>query len=72
MTSITTSLSEGDRLAHGIVGSWQVVEDVRVELGLAQVVRNPRREQSFRRSDPMRDVNPRRDRIAAVGISVSF
>ena len=60
----------GDR--RSVVGSLPLVGQVAAEVGLFSVTGAEVKEREFRRSDPMADVQPRRSRVAAVGLRMSF
>ena len=56
---------------HKLVAAMPVAKDVHIGLGLMSVSRYSPREPDFKRA-PMKDVEGRRQRIAAVGLSLSF
>jgi len=60
----------GDR--RSVVGTLPLVGDVAAEVGLFSVSGATPKEREFRRSDPLADVQPRRSRVAAVGLRMSF
>jgi hypothetical protein len=62
--------SPGSR--HSIVGSWPLVGPVAAEVGLFSVAGAMPKERELKRSDPLADVAPRRSRVAAVGLRMSF
>lgn len=63
--------SPGSR--HSIVGSWPLVGPVAAEVGLFSVAgAAPPKERELKRADPLGDVAPRRSRVAAVGLRMSF
>ena len=63
---------DGSReFGHRLVGALPLSRDVRVGIGLMAVPRYSRRDPDFTRA-PMKDVEGRRQRIAAVGLSFSF
>lgn len=62
---------DGSReFGHRLIGAVPLSRDVRIGVGLMAVPRYSRKEPSMRL--PMKDVEGRRQRIAAVGLSVSF
>ena len=62
--------SPGDRRA--VVGSVPLVGPVAAEVGLFSVTGATVKERELKRTDPMADVQPRRSRVAAVGLRMSF
>lgn len=56
---------------HRMIGAVPLSDDVRIGVGLMSVPRYSRKEPDFTRA-PMKDVEGRRQRIAAVGFSISF
>lgn len=60
----------GDRRA--VVGSFPLAESVAAEVGLFSVTGADLKERELKRTDPMADVQPRRSRVAAVGLRMSF
>lgn len=60
----------GDR--RSVVGSIPLVGPVAAEVGLFSVTGASPKERELKRSDPMADVQPRRSRVAAVGLRMSF
>jgi hypothetical protein len=63
---------DGSReFGHRMVGAVPLSRDVRIGVGLMSVPRYSRKEPDFTRA-PMKDVEGRRQRIAAVGFSISF
>ena len=72
ITSSTTIRQDGSTgIRNGIVGSVPVAPDVELGVGLFSVTRY-KGEPDFKRSQPMRDVGERRNRLAAVGLKVKF
>lgn len=64
---------EGDRdVRKGVIGSWEVDRDVRLGLGLLSVSRYSPREPDFRKTSTVRDMGGRKQRIAALGLSIDF
>jgi hypothetical protein len=62
--------SPGDRRA--VVGSLPLVGPVAAEIGLFSVTGAEVKEREFKRTDPVADVQPRRSRVAAVGLRMRF
>jgi hypothetical protein len=60
----------GDR--RSVVGSLPLVGTVAAEVGLFSVTGATPKEREFKRSDPVADVQPRRSRVAAVGLRMNF
>ena len=60
----------GDR--RSIVGSLPLVGSVAAEVGLFSVAAAVVKEREPKRTDPMADVQPRRSRVAAVGLRMNF
>jgi hypothetical protein len=56
---------------NGIIGSMPVAPNMEVGVGLFSVTRY-KGEPDFKRSQPMRDVGERQNRLAAVGLKVKF
>ena len=56
----------------GLVGSVPAAPNMNVGIGLFSINRTNARERDMRRLQPMRDVNERGSRMAAVGLSVRF
>ncbi|HEX8402570.1 MAG TPA: hypothetical protein VF628_12800 [Allosphingosinicella sp.] len=56
----------------GLVGSVPVSSNMNVGVGLFSINRTSPRDRDLRRLQPMRDVNDRGSRMAAVGLSVRF
>ncbi len=56
----------------GLVGSVPVAPNVNLGVGLFSVNRTSPRDRGMQRLQPMRDVNDRGSRMAAVGLSVRF
>ncbi|HZG09529.1 MAG TPA: hypothetical protein VEZ70_11180 [Allosphingosinicella sp.] len=57
---------------HAIVGSLPLVGPVAAEVGLFSVNGASVKEREFKRTDPMADVQPRRSRVAAIGLRMLF
>jgi hypothetical protein len=57
---------------RAIVGSLPLVGPVAAEVGLFSVTGATIKEREFRRTDPVADVQPRRSRVAAVGLRMRF
>jgi hypothetical protein len=57
---------------HAIVGSLPLVGPVAAEVGLFSVDGATLKEREFKRTDPLADVQPRRSRVAAVGLRMAF
>ena len=55
-----------------LIGSLPVARDVNIGLGLIEVTRTSPKEKSLQRMQPITDTLGRSDRIAAIGLSVSF
>jgi hypothetical protein len=55
-----------------LIGSMPLSGNARVGVGLIEVTRMSNREQAVRRIRPMSDTGGESDRIAAVGLSISF
>ncbi len=62
--------SPGDRRA--VVGSVPLVGPLAAEVGLFSVTGANMKERELKRTDPLADVQPRRSRVAAVGLRMSF
>ena len=64
---------DGSReVRKGVVGSWPVKGDLSVDVGLFSVTADARKQRQFKASaDPM-DMSGRRQRVAAVGLSLRF
>jgi hypothetical protein len=60
----------GDRRA--VVGSMPLVGPLAAEVGLFSVTGASPKEREVKRADSMLDVQPRRSRVAAVGLRMSF
>lgn len=56
----------------GLVGSVPVAPNTSLGVGLFSINRTNARDRDLGRLQPMRDVNERRSRMAAVGLSVRF
>jgi hypothetical protein len=69
-SAITHDGTPGDR--RSIVGSLPLLGPVAAEVGLFSVTGANQRERELKRSDPMADVQPRRSRVAAVGLRMDF
>ncbi|HEX9953722.1 MAG TPA: hypothetical protein VGB48_00720 [Allosphingosinicella sp.] len=57
---------------RAIVGSMPLVGPVEAELGLFSVTGAKVKERELREADPMSDVQPRRSKVAAVGLRMRF
>ncbi|HEY0026580.1 MAG TPA: hypothetical protein VGC35_01805 [Allosphingosinicella sp.] len=62
--------SPGDR--RSVVGALPLMGAVAAEVGLFSVSGANAKEREFKRNDPVADVQPRRSRVAAVGLRMSF
>jgi hypothetical protein len=62
--------SPGDRRA--VVGSVPLVGPLAAEVGLFSVTGANMKERELKRTDPVADVQPRRSRVAAVGLRMNF
>ena len=60
----------GDR--RSVVGSLPLVGALAAEVGLFSVSGASPKERETKRADPMGDIHPRRSRVAAVGLRMSF
>jgi hypothetical protein len=60
----------GDR--RSVVGTLPLLGDVAAEVGLFSVRGASPKEREYKRADPMSDIQPRRSRVAAVGLRMSF
>ena len=60
----------GDR--RSVVGSLPLIGSVSAEVGLFSVTGASHKEREAKRTDRITDVQPRRSRIAAVGLRMSF
>ena len=58
--------------SRGLIGSWPITAGLSAGLGLLEVNRDARRERALRRLQPMKDVGRQTDRIAAIGLNLSF
>jgi hypothetical protein len=56
----------------GLVGSVPVAPNMSLGVGLFSINRTSARERGLQRLQPMRDVNDRGSRMAAVGMSIRF
>lgn len=71
VTAPSYAQESGPRVfSNKLVGAWPIAKYVHVGVGLMSVSRYSRGEAGFR--PPMKDVEGRRQRIAAVGFSFSF
>jgi hypothetical protein len=57
---------------HAIIGSLPLVGPVAAEVGLFSVTGATVKEPEFKRTNPVADVQPRRSRVAAVGLRMRF
>ena len=57
---------------RAIVGSMPVMGPVAAELGLFSITGASPKERELKRNDPLADVQPRRSKVAAVGLRMSF
>jgi hypothetical protein len=72
VTSTPFTSTDGARaVRNGIIGSMPVAPNVEIGVGLFSVTRY-KGEPDFKRSQPMRDVGERQNRLAAVGLKVKF
>ncbi|HEY0085402.1 MAG TPA: hypothetical protein VGB65_05780 [Allosphingosinicella sp.] len=62
--------SPGDR--RSVVGALPLMGAVAAEVGLFSVSGATPKEREFKRNDPVADVQPRRSRVAAIGLRMSF
>ncbi|HEX8580603.1 MAG TPA: hypothetical protein VF655_13545 [Allosphingosinicella sp.] len=69
-----TIIREDGTLAErrAIVGSMPVVGSVEAELGLFSVTGAKMKERQLSEADPVADVQPRRSKVAAVGLRMRF
>jgi len=74
--SVTTApYAEGDGAAagrRGVVGSMPVSNRAELRVGLLEVTRTSHKERALARTQPMKEVYGRTDRIAAIGLNISF
>lgn len=59
-------------IRKGIVGSMPLSRNFELRLGLLQVTRTTHKERPLQRTEPMKHVDSRTDRVAAIGLSISF
>ena len=67
--------SENDGAAagrRGVVGSMPVSNRAELRVGLLEVTRTSHKERALARTQPMKEVYGRTDRIAAIGLNISF
>ena len=57
---------------RAIVGSVPLMGPVAAELGLFSITGASPKERELKRNDPLADVQPRRSKVAAVGLRMSF
>jgi hypothetical protein len=57
---------------RGLIGNLPIARNLNIGLGLLEVTRTSPREKALRRVQPMKDVGGTHDRIAAVGLKLSF
>lgn len=55
-----------------LIGNWPLAQDVSLGVGLIEVTRTSPKDRALNRVRPMTDTGGTSDRIAAVGLSVSF
>lgn len=57
---------------RGVVGSMPVSSRAEFRVGLLEVTRTSHKERALARTQPMKEVYGRTDRIAAIGLNISF
>jgi hypothetical protein len=72
VTSTPVTREDGSRATrNGIIGSMPVAPNMELGVGVFAVTRY-KGEPDFKRTQPMRDVGERQNRLAAVGLKVKF
>ena len=56
----------------GLVGSWAISQGLSAGVGLFSVTGDARKQAEFKRTWNVKDVTPKNDHIAAVGVSLRF
>jgi hypothetical protein len=57
---------------NGVVGSWSLSRGIQAGVGLFTITADGRRQADTRRMPSTEGVAPRRQRVAAVGLNISF